>query len=185
MKNKKLTTRQRKLLEALPHAKTIAEAGRIARCSARQATNQALRNLREKMPKLLDRLGLTDERIIDDCLRPGLYATETKFFAHEGRVISKRVVEDHPTRHKFLTTYLTLRGHLDRGAQGEVARSGGSEDAAIRINLSLIDPATARRILASIKDNRGPAVLAGPNDQDQGRAGNQEGGSGASKPPAV
>ena len=61
MKNKKLTTRQRKLLEALPHAKSIAEAGRIAGYSARQATNQALRNLREKMPELLDRLGLTDE----------------------------------------------------------------------------------------------------------------------------
>jgi hypothetical protein len=120
------------------------------------------------MPERLDRLGLTDERIIDDCLRPGLYATETKFFAHEGHVISRRVVEDHASRHKFLTTYLTLRGHLDRGARKEVAGMG--EDAASRINLSLIDPATARALLPTAEVDRGPDDA---NDEDQDSTGPQ------------
>jgi hypothetical protein len=167
-KNRKLTPRQRRLLKALPHAKTIAEAGRIAGYSARQATNQALRNLREKMPEMLDRLGLTDERIIDDCLRPGLFATETRFLAHEGRVTETVEVIDHPTRHKFLTTYLTLRGHLNRGSKGEAAGIG--KDAAISINLSFVIPETARSLLAITDVNRGPGDA---NDENRGSTGLQ------------
>jgi hypothetical protein len=49
---------------------------------------------------------------------------------------------------------LPVPDRLNRGAQGEAGGTG--EDAAIRINLSLIDPATARALLASVEVDRGP-----------------------------
>lgn len=63
-------------------------------------------------------LGLTHERVIRDCIIPGIYATETKIIAHEGHATEFHEFADRQTQHKFATTYLTLRSHLDRGAQG-------------------------------------------------------------------
>ena len=45
-------------------------------------------------------------------LEEGLEANETKFFAHEGEVISTRDTVDYGTRHRYLDTALKLRGEL-------------------------------------------------------------------------
>jgi hypothetical protein len=168
----KLTAHQRRLIKALPHAKTIAEAGRMAGYSHRNAARLGLKNLLEKVPDLFDRLGLTDERVIGDCLLPGLYATRTELATFEGKFTDAREFEDHATRHKYITTYLTLRGHINQYARDAgKGRSAQDTRAAITIDLGRVSPELARTLLARAEANRGPDVLANENCQDQGPAG--------------
>ena len=165
-----LSGHQRRLIKALPMAKSTAEAGRIAGYADRAATARGLKNLQQKAPEICRELGLDLTTVINDCLRPGLYAKETKFFAHEGKVVDTREVIAWGERHKYLDTYFKITGsyqHPDDGARRDTA-------GAITINLSLVSPGEARAILAAIEVDRGPAVLADENDQDEGRAGSGE-----------
>ena len=164
----KLTAQQRRLIKALPHAKTVAEAGRMAGYSHRNAALVGLKNILEKVPDLFDRLGLTDEHVIGNCLLPGLYATKTEFATFEGKFTDSREIEDHGTRHKYLTMYLTLRGHINKYAREARGRATQDTGAAITIDLGRVSPELARTLLASAEANRGPDVLARANDQ--GRA---------------
>lgn len=83
---KKLTQKQRKLVEnmarGMPQGKAAIEAGYAPKYAC-QAAYQALESIRKLMPEVLDRVGLTDEALIEKQLRPLLEATETKFFPYQ------------------------------------------------------------------------------------------------------
>ncbi len=95
-----------------PHA-TQKEIGRklgvdqryVARELTKPHVAAAMREQMDRRPKLISDALL--ER-----LEEGLEAKETKFFAHEGEVISKRETVDYGTRHRYLDTALRLRGEL-------------------------------------------------------------------------
>jgi len=78
----KHTTRQAKFLKALPGSKTITEAAIKAGYSPKSANkgaHQVLKALRGRVPDMMDRLGFSEEEIIDIYLRRGLDATKTVF----------------------------------------------------------------------------------------------------------
>ena len=77
-KGEKLTLKQKRLVEALPIAQSIAQAGEVAGYSDRTAASRALKGIGEKAPEVLERLGLTIEHVVNKCLRPLLDAKETK-----------------------------------------------------------------------------------------------------------
>src|SRR5262252_569974 len=92
------TTRQRKLVKELAKGKTPTEAAVAAGYSPKnpsQSVYQAMQGIHLCVPEMLDRAGYSVSAIIEKHLAPKLKAKETKFFAHEGKVISTRQVDDH------------------------------------------------------------------------------------------
>jgi hypothetical protein len=106
----KLTLKQKKLVEALPVAQSIAEAGAVAGYSDRTTASRALKGIAEKAPEVLERLGLTIEYVADKCLRPLLEAKRTEFFANQGIVMQEKQVEDNGTRIRAIEVWARLMG---------------------------------------------------------------------------
>ena len=130
---KKLTQKQRKLVEnmarGMPQGKAAVEAGYAPKYAC-QAAYQALESIRKLMPEVLDRVGLTDEALIEKQLCPLLEATETKFFPYQqtirrringrkstekAQVIETREVVAWGPRLRGLDMAFKLRGSYPRG----------------------------------------------------------------------
>ena len=110
VKGEKLTSKQKKLVEALPLTSSIAEAGTMAGYSDRTAASRALKSISERAPEVLERLGLTIEHVVDKCLRPLLEAKETKFFASNGIVLDTKEVEALDIRIRAIEVWARLMG---------------------------------------------------------------------------
>ena len=110
VKSEKLTSKQKKLVEALPVTSSIAEAGTVAGYSDRTAASRALKSISERAPEVLERLGLTIEHVVDKCLRPLLEAKETKFFASNGIVLDTKEVEALDIRIRAIEVWARLMG---------------------------------------------------------------------------
>ena len=112
-KNKRITQRERKFIQALPVSATLGEAAVAAGYSdknPRQSGFQAMEGLRAKFSDLLDRHGLTDDALIDKYLLPLLSAKTTKHFAHHGKIVSTRSYSDNTTRFNALDATFRLKG---------------------------------------------------------------------------
>jgi hypothetical protein len=112
-KRAKLTHRQLKLLRELPQASSGADAARRAGYSphrANQSAYQAIKGLEGQINGLLERHGLTDDAVIDKYLLPLMNATETKFFVHQGKVISRCEVIAWGARAKGLDILGMIKG---------------------------------------------------------------------------
>ena len=97
-RNQRLTTQQRALIKGLNQGLTIADAGRKAGYSARQASHTAYKSLRLRFHDVLERANLSVDQILTETIqkqRGKLEAKETKFFAHMGIVGESRDVEAH------------------------------------------------------------------------------------------
>jgi hypothetical protein len=77
---------------------------------ASQAGNQALEQIRQKMPEVLDRHGFTDDSLVKKYLSPLLRANETKFFAHKGIVKETQDVAANDIRLRALDLTFKLKG---------------------------------------------------------------------------
>jgi hypothetical protein len=91
-KAKPLVPRQQKYLRARIGGKSKVEAARIAGYSEKnlaQSAYQAEKQMTGKVADLFDRHGLTDDAIIEKYLLPLLKAEETKFFPHNGKIVSR------------------------------------------------------------------------------------------------
>jgi hypothetical protein len=109
-KKQKLTVKQSKLLKALPTSGSVAEAGEKAGYSDRTAAHRALKNLAEKTPEILERLGLGIESTVDKYLLPLLAATKTEFFANGGIVVEQRDVAALDIRLRAFEIWAKLMG---------------------------------------------------------------------------
>ena len=92
---------------------TITEAARKAGYSLKrpgQSGYQALKQIKERMPEVLERHGLTDDSLIEKYLKPLLRAKETKFFAFQGEVIETHDVEALGVRKDALDMAFRLKG---------------------------------------------------------------------------
>ena len=113
MAKAKLTDQQRKLIKNLVKGMSITDAAKKAGYSekyAGQVGSQALENIRLKMPEVLEKAGLTDERLVEDYLKPALQATETKFAQFEGRFTDEREVLAWGPRLTALDLAFNLKG---------------------------------------------------------------------------
>ena len=92
---------------------TITDAAKKAGYSVKapgQAGYQALKQIRERMPQVLEKAGLTDEALIHKYLIPLLNAKETKFFAFQGEVVETQDVEALGIRKDALDMTFRLKG---------------------------------------------------------------------------
>jgi hypothetical protein len=62
------------------------------------------------MSEILDAAGMTDSFLAQNCLKPLLRATTTKFFQYEGQVTDSRKVADNDARLRALDIALRIKG---------------------------------------------------------------------------
>lgn len=124
---KRLTRKQQRFVNALAagnsREKAVAQAGYSTK-NPDQSAYQVLKQVNKKVPELMDEMGLTDRALIQNNLVPLLNATETKFFAHEGKVISTRKVAAQNTRLDALDMAFRLRGSYAPKDPAEAAQFG-------------------------------------------------------------
>jgi len=121
------TTKQRKLVKELAKGKTPTEAVVAAGYSPKnpsQTVYQAMQGIRLRVPEMLDKAGYSVPAIIEKHLAPKLKAKETKFFAHEGKVISTRKVDDHGTQMRAIENMLEMHGAYAPKDPAEAAQFG-------------------------------------------------------------
>jgi hypothetical protein len=107
--NKRLNPMRRKLVKALASGKSMKEASKIAGYSYPQAASTALRTMRETIPDIMDRNGLTDDALITKYLTPLLDAKKTLYFQNGGVVMDKREVADLSIRQSSLDMAFRLK----------------------------------------------------------------------------
>lgn len=108
-----------------------------------QSANCVMKQLRRKVPELLERIGLHLEKVFRETLAPGLKAKKTEFFAHNGVVIETREVVDHEQRGKYLDRYCKLLGLYGNGYDENSDSLGRSP---VTVNLVIADPRVAEAI---------------------------------------
>lgn len=113
-KNKRpLTSKQRKMVKGLLKGKTI-EAAALDAGYSKQAPRQtgfnSLQSIKEKMPELMDRIGMTDEALLTKYLQPGLDATETKASVFEGGFVYSKPLVAWGPRLNALDIAFNLKG---------------------------------------------------------------------------
>lgn len=137
-KGAKFSARQKKLLKELATSKTITEAAVKAgypKKNAGQSGSQALKAMRGRIPDLMDRIGLTEEFLIEKHLKPLLEANEVKFVREvtevkRGRrtvqlpVVKQYLVSDNATRLNALDKSFLLHGSYAPRDPKEAAQFG-------------------------------------------------------------
>lgn len=107
---KKLRGKEPGLVKALAQTTNVSEAGRIAGYGTPQSAHRALNNIQKKVPDLMDEIGLTDEFLLKECLKPGLSAMETRHYANKGVVLDSKDVIAWTERRGFLDMAFKLKG---------------------------------------------------------------------------
>jgi Terminase small subunit len=108
-----------------------------------QSANCVMKQLRRKVPELLEHIGLHLEKVLRGTLVPGLRAKKTEFFAHNGVVIESREVVDHEQRGKYLDRYCKLVGLYGNAVD---ANSDSLRRSPVTVNLVIADPRVAEAI---------------------------------------
>jgi hypothetical protein len=121
---KRLQSRQDKFVKAYPNGKTLGDAAIEAGYSAKnphQSGYQALKQIKGRIPEVMNELGLTDRLLIQKYLIPLLEAKETKFFKKGKRRINFPALG---IRHTALDTAFKLRGSYVRRDPKEAEQFG-------------------------------------------------------------
>lgn len=117
----KRTEKRVVLLKELSKGKTVAEASKIAGYAHPAAASNAVRSMRERFTDKLSELNWGPEHFVEKHLVPMLQRKETLFFASNGIVMDKRVVEDTAAQQRAGDMYLKIVGGY---APTEVQHSG-------------------------------------------------------------
>lgn len=150
-KAKRLTQKERKLVVAVTKTANVSEAGRIAGYSDAPAAHKAMKRIERKMPEILDAHGLTDDYVVRECLKPGLMAMETQFFANKGIVLDSKDTIAWGPRHQFLETWMKLKG-LNTGDGAD--RGEGAATRGPSLSLVFTNKGSAREFVEAIAARR-------------------------------
>jgi hypothetical protein len=110
------------MLESISKGMTATDAALVAGYSKknpRQSGYQALQGLRNKMPEIMEKHGLSDDVLIDKYLLPALNAYETKFVQTRGKITDSRQVVAWRSRVKALDMVLRMKGLYARRRKSE------------------------------------------------------------------
>ena len=117
-----LTPKQRAMAKHLLKGRSRAKAYQLAGYTGtnpHQGAHQVINQIQEKMPQLMDRLGLTDDVLITKYLEPLLNAKETKFAQYEGSFTDQRTVVAWGPRRDGLDMAFKLKGSYAVQADAE------------------------------------------------------------------
>ena len=145
-KKENLTLKQSRFVKELPKSKSVAEAGAKAGYYDRPTAHRALKSISERAPEVLERIGLTIEHVANNCLRPLLEATETKFFANQGIVMEEKIVKDSDIRLRAIDIWAKLKGAY---STQKVEVSGSLDH---HVDLSEVPDAVLQRIVQLAED---------------------------------
>lgn len=126
-KKKPLTPKQKSLAKHLLKGRSRAKAYQLAGYSGknpRQGAHQVIKQIQEKMPELMDRLGLTDEVLVTKYLHPLLNAHATEFAKFEGRITDSRKVIAWGPRKEGLDIAFKLKGSYSATGASETTNVG-------------------------------------------------------------
>jgi hypothetical protein len=169
-----LRGKEPKLVKALAKTSNVSEAGRMAGYGTAQSAHRAVRRIQTKVPELMERMGLTDEYLLKKCLKPGLKAKETKFFADKGIVMDKKEVIAWGPRRDFLDMAFRLKGlYISKEGDGNGGNGQGNQSGGPTLHLEFSHEGAAREFAEAIASRRGgdrPAGLDAPMDEELGRA---------------
>ena len=121
------TERQKKLVKNIPTSKSHAEAAMKAGYPAKNAAQsayQALRQMRGRVPDLMDELGISERELIDKHLRRQLNAKKTIFAQKDGEFTDKRTVDALETQTRALDMAFLLHGSYAPRDPKEAAQYG-------------------------------------------------------------
>jgi hypothetical protein len=139
--SKRLTPRQAKLIKELAKGKTQGAAALAAGYSPNnpdQSAHQAMEQIRNKMPQLLDDAGLTERHVIEKYLAPLMNAQETEFAKFKGKITDKKNVVAWGPRGQGLDMYFRLRGSY------APTKIGGGENGNEPVKVLIIDTSGMR-----------------------------------------
>jgi hypothetical protein len=125
--NPPLTLLQTRLLEELPTSKTLGEAAAKAGYSGKNAGQsgyQALKALRGRVPEILDRLGLDEETVIENHLKPKLQAKMVHYFQKDGEVTEIQLSENLDIQMQAIHRIFQLHGSYAPKDPKEAAQYG-------------------------------------------------------------
>jgi len=123
-KQNPLTSRQHAFIRELAKGSTHRDAAIKAGYKAKhpdQVAHQALKGIQQKVPAVMDEVGLTDRVLIEEYLVPLLRAKETKFFKDGDKRINVAALG---IRHTALDTAFKLRGRYAPRDPAEAAQFG-------------------------------------------------------------
>lgn len=101
---KKLTPKERALVKHRAKGKSMAVAVKAAGYAGNNPSQEgynAMQRIQRKMPELMDKLGLTDESLVERHLKPLLAAREVKYFAYRKTVYLPAEKEGEKARESF------------------------------------------------------------------------------------
>lgn len=113
---KQLTFIEHKFFKHLINGASPTDAAVLAfntssRLSASVRASQTFKKFSITLPQLMEHMGLTDEKDVEDLMRLRKAKTK-KFFAHEGKVKSTRTIEDHSTQTRALELTMKIKGYM-------------------------------------------------------------------------
>jgi hypothetical protein len=117
-----------------------------------QSANCVMKQLRRKVPELLEHVGLHVETVFRKTLVPGLKAKKTEFFAQNGVVIETRETVDHEQRGKYLDRYCKLLGLYGNGQEGD---NDSVRHPPVTVNLVITDVTVAEAIAQRLAGGQG------------------------------
>jgi hypothetical protein len=109
---KKLNTKRKILLEEMVKGKTIVEASKTAGYAHSQSANNALNLMRAngELREALTNLGWSPKEFAEKHLVPMLNRKKTVFFAHNGKIVTEREIEDTQAQQNAGDAYLKIVG---------------------------------------------------------------------------
>jgi hypothetical protein len=146
--------KQQAFLRKLAVSDTIEEAGKGI-YSEGSAARRAYATIKNRMPQILENLGVTDELIVTEVIIPGLKANKTTFFHKNGIVMETRVTPDMAERRAMGRFVAELKGQIKPSGTDE----GDSQPGAITINLGVLQSPATAVFLASAQESKRPLVL--------------------------
>ena len=163
---KGLTQRQRRFAEELVRGKhnSAGSAAVTAGYSSNnpdQSAYQALQGIKLKVPEMMDNAGISVAVLIQKHLVPKLTAKETKFFHHQGKIITRQV-DALGTQMQALDTSFKLHGAY-AAKDGDNAEQIGVKVIVVDIPRPRRDGVVMPDILAPVQ---GPADIAKFNDSN-------------------
>jgi len=151
-----LGPKQQRLIRVLTNADSVSHAGEMAGYGTRQSTHRALQSIRRTASEILTEIGYGPTKALSD-LREMADAKETKFWAHQGSVISREDVEANDIRLRARVELNKMHGHYPAGANDPSGNQRAAD--ADTVYLVVTDERRSARLAALLSPSGATGVV--------------------------